>query len=383
MEVAERDLRASRDAIDFEHTGAGTLAGRFLRSAWQPVHRSADLPKGRAKPIRVMSQDLTLYRGESGAVHLVQQRCPHRGTQLSAGWVEGDEIRCLYHGWKFSGSGACVEIPAGPAAFAKTVHIASYPVREHLGLVFAYLGEGTPAPFPHIPAFDQEGVVETWVEPFPCNFFQCWENSWDEYHVHFTHRTGGMHPQFPELPEMRFEETAYGVRRVTTKRNGESRVAWFFMPNTLRIVVPSPNALQGHGPSKRDSYLIKVPVDDANHLFFATQLVRVDPNERDAYQAKYERYLEQRAKARPPHEVALDILAGKLTLMDVKDHPYLAIIEDVVAQGGQGSTADRSAEHLSRSDVGIVTMRRIWTREMRALAEGRPTKAWRYDGGPL
>jgi 5,5'-dehydrodivanillate O-demethylase len=356
-------LRPEARFTDFEHTGPGTLAGRFLRSGWQPIQRSHDLPKGRAKPIRLMSEDFTLYRGESGAPYLVGQRCAHRGTQLSGGWVEGDDIRCLYHGWKYDGAGQCNELPAGPAAMAATIRIASYPVREHLGLVFAFLGEGEPPPFPHIPAFELSGEdrLESWVEHFP--------------------RTGGMHPKFPELPEMSFDETSYGLRRTIRTREGRVQVSPFFMPNVLRTVVPSPNFLQGHGPRERDSYLMKVPVDDGSHVFFIAQHVRIDPPEKAGYLEKFERYLEQRANARPPEEIGLDILAGRSTLLDHVDHPYLAVIEDVVAQGGQGAIANRTEENLCRSDAGIVAMRRVWSREMRAIDEGRAPKAWRFTGG--
>jgi 5,5'-dehydrodivanillate O-demethylase len=309
----------------------------------------------------------------------VGHRCPHRGTQLSAGWVEGDAIRCLYHGWKFSGDGRCVEMPSETQAYAAKVSVPSYPAREHLGLVFAFLGGGEPPPFPHIPAFEGGGRVETWVEPFPCNFFQCWENSFDEYHVQFTHRTGAMHPRFPALHRMEFEETSYGLLRRSHYPDGKVHESPFMMPNTLRTPVPSPNALQGHGPWLRDSYLIKVPVDDESHLFFVSQQVLLKPGEESEYEKAYARYLALRASSRPPHELGLEILAGKITLMDVKDHPYLAVIEDVVAQGGQGCIADRGAERLGRSDVGIVAMRRIWSREMKAIAEGTPLKAWRFE----
>ena len=371
-----RSRKAPVSYTDFEHTGPGTLAGKFMRSAWQPVHRSQDLPPGRAKPLRIMSEDFTLFRGASGAAQVLAHRCAHRGTQLSAGWVEEDTLRCLYHGWRFDMSGQCVEQPAEGAAYAAKVKVASYPTREHLGLIFAYLGEGEPPPFPHIPAFVGEGRVEASVEYFPCNFFQCWENSFDEYHVHFTHRTGGMHPRYPQLPEMTFTETDYGILRRAESADGRVKLSPFLMPNVLRTVVPSPNAMQGHGPSERDTYLMKVPVDDQNHVFFITQQVRVRAGEEAMYEEKYQRYLELRAKARPPHELGLEILAGKLTLSEVADHPYLAIIEDVVAQGGQGTIADRNAEKLGRSDVGILAMRRIWSREMRAIAEGTPVKQW-------
>src|SRR6266540_3314547 len=108
MATSTRPRASRRDQVDFtdfSHTGPGTLAGRYLRLFWQPVYRLQDLPAGRAVPIRIMSEDLTLYRGEGGQPHLVASRCAHRGTQLSSGWVEADCIRCLYHGWKYDGSG--------------------------------------------------------------------------------------------------------------------------------------------------------------------------------------------------------------------------------------------------------------------------------------
>ena len=167
-----RARKASLQCNDYEHTGPGTFAGGFLRSGWQPVHRSQDLPVGRSRPLRIMSEDFTLFRGESGKAQVLAQRCAHRGTQLSAAWVEGDTLRCLYHGWRYDATGQCVEQPAEGAAYAAKVKIASYPTREHLGLIFVYFGEGEPPAFPHIPAFVGEGHVEASVEYFPCNFFQ-------------------------------------------------------------------------------------------------------------------------------------------------------------------------------------------------------------------
>ena len=115
---------------DFVHTGPETPAGRYLRMFWQPVFRAEDLAPGDALPIRIMSEDFTLYRGESGGVHLVAFRCAHRGTQLSTGWIEGETIRCRYHGWRYDGTGQCVEQPGEEEAFAKKIKIRSYPAKE-------------------------------------------------------------------------------------------------------------------------------------------------------------------------------------------------------------------------------------------------------------
>src|SRR5579883_2699377 len=142
--------REANDA-NFPHVGPRTLAGRYLRRFWQPVYRAADLPAGWAKPLRILGEDFTLYRGEGGQPHIVAFRCAHRGTQLSTGWVEGDCLRCFYHGWKYDASGQCVEMPAEDPSFPPKVKIRSYPTEEYLGLIFAYLGEDEAPPLPRFP----------------------------------------------------------------------------------------------------------------------------------------------------------------------------------------------------------------------------------------
>src|SRR6266545_4763043 len=130
------------DWQDITHTGPDTLAGRYLRMFWQPVYRAQDLPAGRAVPVRIMSEDLTLYRGEGGKAYVVDSACGHRGTQLSVGWVEGENVRCRYHGWMYDGSGQCLEQPLEDRPFCERVKIRSLPAQEYLGLIFVYLGGG-------------------------------------------------------------------------------------------------------------------------------------------------------------------------------------------------------------------------------------------------
>ena len=115
MAATKRKRSARSKKLRFQDlvlTGPGTLAGTYLRRFWLPIHRAEELAPGEAKPIEIMSQKFTLYRGETGTPHVVGFRCPHRGTQLSTGWVEGDCLRCIYHGWLFDGAGQCTEQPA-------------------------------------------------------------------------------------------------------------------------------------------------------------------------------------------------------------------------------------------------------------------------------
>ena len=97
--------REARSAFDLARTGPGTPMGAFMRRFWMPVMRAEDLSLGHAKPIRVMSEDFALYRGESGKAQVIAYRCPHRGAQMHLGWFQDEGIRCVYHGWKFDCAG--------------------------------------------------------------------------------------------------------------------------------------------------------------------------------------------------------------------------------------------------------------------------------------
>src|SRR4051812_11629877 len=128
-------------------TAPGTPMGRLLRSFWQPVAITDDLKPGQPVPLRVLSEDLTLYRGESGKAYLVGGRCAHRCVVLHTGWVEGEQIRCMYHGWKYDGTGQCTEMPAEKKSRPDLVKIEGYPTHEYAGLIFAYMGEGAAPEF--------------------------------------------------------------------------------------------------------------------------------------------------------------------------------------------------------------------------------------------
>jgi 5,5'-dehydrodivanillate O-demethylase len=360
-----------QDYTDFAHAGPGTLAGRYLRCFWQPVHRAVELLPGHAKPIRIMNEDFTLYRGEDGTPHVVAPRCAHRGTQLSTGWVEGDCIRCFYHGWKYDGSGQCVEMPAEDASFPPKVKITSYPTQEYIGLIFAYLGDGEPPPLPRHGVFEGPGVLETEYYLRPCNYFQNVENGPDEVHLAFVHHdTHGL----PVVPRVEVEETEYGMVQYGYRPGQPVRVTHLEMPNILRIRIPPP--AEAPNSDWRDYVSWRVPVDDTSHATFVSRLVHVTGS--DA-----EEYLRRCQETPPPEVPSVDetsarVLRGELRVHDLVDYPYLLNVQDTVAQTGQGVIADREHERLGRSDVGVILIRKLWEREMRALAEGRPLTPWVY-----
>src|SRR4051812_10189375 len=272
----QRDLTS-----EFSKSGPGTLGGRYLRLFWQPVLNSNELPAGRAKPIKIMNEQFTLYRGKSGKPFVVDYRCPHRQTQLSTGWVEEDEIRCLYHGWKFDGSGKCTERPQEPGKSGGSIAIKSYPVREHVGMIWAYFGPGQPPAFPPFPAFNEdEGFVETRATLYPCNFYQTHENNYDPCHILWSHSHGVTHEEFNGLDmavQPAPEETSYATVNRWNFNNGFRMGMIGYLPNAIRTIVPSPNGLLKKGlcPQYRDTYLVHVPVDDDSHIFFRAHHIRL------------------------------------------------------------------------------------------------------------
>ncbi len=367
-------VRPRPDPTDFAHTGPGTLAGRFMRRFWQPVYVSADLPPGHAKPLRVMSEDFTLYRGEDGRPHLVAFRCAHRGTQLSTGWVEGDCLRCFYHGWRYDATGQCVEMPAEDPAFPPKVRIASYPGVEYLGLLFAYLGDGDPPPFQPLPEFEAEGVLQVRTYTRHCNYFNNVENQADEVHVGFAHRDSAFSDYGLnwDVPTVSAEETGYGMRLHAVRADGIDRVTHFLMPNGIYIKGSPDDAETGWV----DQVAWRVPVDDLHHRSYNLVLTHVTGDAAERFRA---RQAEQRAAlADHPSVEALTaaVLRGELWAHDLRHYPGIVGVQDSVTQVGQGIVADRANERLGRSDVQLVLLRKIWRRELQALADDRPLKQW-------
>lgn len=365
------------DWNDFVHTGPGTLSGRYLRSFWQPVYVARDLGLGRAVPIRIMSEDFTLYRGESGAPHLLTFRCAHRGTQLSTGWVEGDNLRCFYHGWVYDSSGRCVEQPAEPEPFCQRIKIRAYPTEEYLGFVFAYLGDGEAPPLPRYPDFEEVGVLEVQSLYRACNFFNTIENEVDSVHVSFAHRKSrpGVANQPP--PAVDGEETEWGIRQRYTYATvaGEVvKISYLAMPNIKYGQMPPQTELET-GPG--DNIRWMVPIDDTRHVYFVAHLSHVTGESARIFR---ERQAAARGALNPyTADLADAILAGKGHIQDVTEQEYgVPIIQtqDDVAQVGQGAIANRDGEHLGRSDTLIRLLRTIWTRELQTLAEGRALKQW-------
>ena len=369
---------------DLVHIGPGTLAGSYLRQYWHPVEVGKNLSPGQAKPVRLLGEDFTLYRGEEGIAHAVGFRCAHRGTLLSAGWVEGDCVRCMYHGWKYDAGGQCLEQPAEDPAFAQKIRIRSYPTREYLGLIFVYLGQGDAPAFSRYPHYEDQGVIEVLpVQSWPCNYLQVLENFPDIVHVAFVHRNSYLlQDERTGIPKFLTKESEWGYTTEAFFPGGMYHCFQFGMPNVTDFRLPSIDPDIPH----QDRLHWSVAIDDENSSIFRLRLSRIS-GEAAA------RYREKQAAAAVSNgpsvtELGERIIAGRASLKDLpkitNDTGVISNAQDYVAQIGQGRIADRNKEHLGRSDLGLILLRKIFEREVRAFAEGREQKKWfRPEGLPV
>ena len=168
--------------------GPGTPSGELLRRYWLPVSFASELTDDQpTKFVRILCEDLVLFKDRSGSYGLIQDHCPHRGASLLYGRVEERGIACAYHGWLYDTAGNCLETPAEPAdsKFYLTVKATAYPVQKFCGLLWAYMG---PQPAPLIPPYDvwvrKDGTHRVGMSPrLDCNRFQATENSVDPAHL--------------------------------------------------------------------------------------------------------------------------------------------------------------------------------------------------------
>src|SRR5437867_318808 len=236
----------TREENDFmTRVGPGQPAGQLLRRYWMPIAPIQELTDDYpTKVVRVMGEDLVLWKGKSGQVGLMQDHCPHRGASMLYGRVEERGIACAYHGWLYDTQGNCLETPAEPAdsKFYLTVKATAYPVQRHIGLYWAYLG---PLPAPQIPHYDvwsrQDGIRKLSVYPqLDCNWLQAMENSADPAHLQILHQdsTGRKAPNTTrgwtdEVEGYDFYETAWGLIKHREYKNGRVDEHPLLFPNIL------------------------------------------------------------------------------------------------------------------------------------------------------
>jgi phenylpropionate dioxygenase-like ring-hydroxylating dioxygenase large terminal subunit len=214
---------------ELTHVGPRTPGGEYLRRFWHPVAMTSQLGP-QPVPIRILGEDLIIFRDGSGAVGLLGRHCAHRRASLEYGRIEQHGIRCCYHGWHFAVDGTILETPAEPptSEIRHAICQPAYPVVEFKGLVFAYMGP--PEAKPDFPIFDSYDIPDHDLVPYsihsPCNWLQESENSIDPMHSVFLHgRVNG--PQFPglehfvELPSVVYHKLPIGFAYSHARRQGD------------------------------------------------------------------------------------------------------------------------------------------------------------------
>jgi 5,5'-dehydrodivanillate O-demethylase len=333
-------------------TGPGTPMGELLRRYWQPIAAVAEMEERPTKPVRLMGEDLVLYRDRGGTHGLVDLHCPHRRADLSYGFVEEAGLRCNYHGWLWDESGRCTHQPFEETShpegrFRDKVRIKAYPVRALAGLLWAYLG---PQPAPELPDWDMfyaRGYKQIVFSEIPCNWVQCQENSIDPVHFEWLHTNWskvlqGQEGRGPAHTRLGFDEFDYGFvyRRVREDTTEEDEL-W-----TTGRVCLWPNCLYtGH-------FEWRVPIDDEHTLsvgWFLDSLPGDEPFEQE----------------RIPYwwSPITDPRTGRWVDSHIMNQDFIAWV-------GQGAIADRTQEHLGESDRGIIMMRRKMFEQMDAVQRG-------------
>lgn len=362
---------------DFLRTGPDTIAGRYLRSFWQPVFRSQDVKIGEAKPVKVFSEEFAIYRGSDGKARLVQPRCPHRGAKLSIGWVTGNDIQCAYHGWAYDGStGACLRQPAEPRPFCDKVNIRTYPIEEYLGLVFAYLGEGAPPVFTRSPEFENDRFFTALtIDVWPANYWTQLENAVDYAHTEFLH----WHFHYKTPKAVNVDETDYGISIFVPGLSDEFHYdsMYFVMPNTHEWAGPPGNdpAMGNFARSWR------IPIDDESHIRFDFRAYPFAKKDDAAFLKKVDARIGQ-----PPGTAAgfaEKVLSGDLDFRTLKAKPeivggQLTNVQDCAVMASMYPMATREhKEMLGQTDRAVALLRRLWKQELTAFVAGQKTRDWK------
>lgn len=343
--------------------GAGTPAGELLRRYWHPVAASSELGAATVRPVRLLGEDLALFRTGDGRLGLLDARCPHRGASLAHGVVDACALRCAYHGWRFDAAGACLEVPTprddSAPRLRERARARAYRAQELGGLVFAYLG---PEPAPLLPRYDLfvwEGVLRDIGRALvPCNWLQIMENSVDPTHLEWLHghhlgavRAAAGQPAPRRYRrrhrEIGFDLFAHGIikRRVLdggSRDDDDWRIGHpLVFPCMVRV-----------GAHRQHRFQIRVPVDDTHTLHFWYSCYRP----RDGATAPAQ-------TAVPVYEVPFRDEHGAF-LLDFVDGG------DIMTWVSQGPIADRTRELLVDADSGIVLLRRLLFEQIERVRAG-------------
>jgi nitrite reductase/ring-hydroxylating ferredoxin subunit len=353
--------RPSEDA-ELTHVGAGTPCGEYLRRFWHGIALSKELGE-LPLAIRIMGEDLVLFRDKRGEVGLLHRQCAHRGASLEFGHIEECGIRCCYHGWLYGADGTLLEAPSEPgdSPLYKNVRQGAYPALEYKGIIFAYLGPADT--LPEFPIYDTFETPDTVMEPytcsFPCNWLQVTENGIDPVHSMYLH-TLVNGPQFAEtwgvLGDVDYVEGDISIYCKIARRVDDNiwlRVQENILPNVTQSgAVHSIDGRTRKFFGRNTFFRWCVPIDDTNTkvVAWANFGERTDP-----------------ISWNTPANIEI------LEQGDVFDRPHEELQRspgDYEAMVGLGPIVVHAKEHLGTSDKGVALFRRRVRKDIHAVRDG-------------
>jgi len=363
---AHRDV--PREDGDITKVGPETPCGEYLRRFWYPVALSEEL-KDLPKRIRILGEDLVVFRDRGGRVGLLQLFCSHRGTSLEFGLVSERGIRCCYHGWLYDVDGKILETPGEPpeSTLRDRLFHGAYPIHEYMGLVFAYMGPPDKMPpFPTYDLFDIPELPKTFIlrHYLPCNWLQIKENAMDPSHLVFLHTiVSGTQftEEFGKLAEWDFFESPLGMIYTDTRRLGDYvwvRVADYIAPNIHQFPTGLDWRREERVFSRPRSTQIAVPVDDRNMMNIRIRRMREDEElpERVNFGQEAHRPYEERQRKPGDYEARCSIYDG------------LAV---------------HAQEHLATTDRGVIMLRNVVREGVKAVQNGHDPKGINRDPGTI
>jgi 5,5'-dehydrodivanillate O-demethylase len=347
--------------------GPGTPMGELLRRYWYPIAFERELAEWPIKKVRLLGEDFALWKTPQGGYGIMQERCPHRHASMVYGVVEEEGLRCGYHGWMYDGEGQCIDQPAEPekSTFKTRIKAQAGKAEALGGMVWVYIG---PDPAPELPKFDvfvDDGFKDVGHSMLPCNWLQIMENSVDPHHVEWLHgryfqflgeQRGFLAPPAFQKKHVKvgFDAMEWGIlKRRVLEGHSEEDDDWavghpLVFPYFMRV-----------GGAGIDQMQIRVPIDDTTTwaLFYANHHpAGLSEYPDQVYPTDYEyEWIDENGN------FIVDYIEG----------------QDVMAWVTQGDITDRSAEHIGKSDIGVVMLRRMFKEQIALVEEGKdPTVAF-------
>lgn len=356
---------------ELTEVGPGTSMGELLRRYWHPIGEVADATDV-PRRVKVLGEELILFRDTTGRPGLVYPHCAHRGTSLFYGKVEERGIRCCYHGWLFDVEGRCVEQACEPEGGRGRDRIRQpwYPLQEQYGLIWAYLGPAEKKPtlprYECLERLDPGEHLEVNARSLggggpvviDCNWLQHYENLVDPFHVVVLHSTFSG-TQFVEqmalMPQVEWDVVELGVRTTSRRQLPDGRtfrrVSQAGIP-TLRVI-PSPRVGK-YGRVESLGWIL--PIDDHHFRIYAVGRVS-EPGELTRMRSR---------------------MNGKLW-EELTEEEHQQSPGDYEAMVSQGRVAKHSEEHLATTDRGLVMLRRYLLRQAEAVQRGEDPAGVSFD----